>query len=99
MNKEDLTFEIEKDGLVYKCDVTMVIPNSNNEDEPYVVFTTYEMDDKGEFLEYYGKLIGNEEEYSITTDITNEEKRYIDELRGDEIVSYVNTTIEENIDD
>ncbi len=99
MNKEDLTFEIEKDGLNYKCDVTMVIPNDKNDDEPYVIFTTYEMDDKGEFLEYYGKLISNGEEYSVTTDLTKEEKKYIDELREDEIVSYVNTTIEENIDD
>ena len=37
MNKEDLTFEIEKDGLNYKCDVTMVIPNDKNDDEPYVL--------------------------------------------------------------
>ncbi len=94
MNIDDLSFEIEDGGRVYKCDVLEVIPNKDNKDEPYVVYTNYDLDDDDNFIKRYGKLVMIDGEFNINTELSREEMKYIDITREDEIVKYVNETIE-----
>ena len=95
MDIEDLSFEVEIDGKIYKCDVLEVIPNSKNSDEPYVVYTNYDLDENDEFLKFYGRLTEENDQFNIETNLTEEEMNYIDITREDEIVKYVNDSIQD----
>lgn len=93
MNKEDFRFEVEKDGILFKCDILEIIPNNSNKEEPYIIYTTYELDENGDFLEYFGKLIEENGDFSVFTELTKDEIKYIEETRKDEMVKYVNNTL------
>lgn len=99
MNFDDLSFEIETNGRKYKCDILEVVPNDKNSDEPYVVFTNYDLDENDNFREMYGKLISINDEFNIDTELSDEEIKYIDTTREDEIVKYVNSAIEDAINE
>ena len=56
MKYEDLSFTVKYDnGEELINDITAVIPNPKNNEEPYVTFTDYTIDEKGEFNTYYSK--------------------------------------------
>ena len=100
MKYEDLSF-ITKDenGEELINDITAVVPNINNSEEPYVVYTDYTLDSNGEFIKKYGRLMKEKENYYIETNLNFDEIDYINKTLNDEIVKYVNDTIEENLYD
>lgn len=98
MKYDDLSFEVEENGVVLKCDILEVIPNKNNSEEPYVIYTDYSLDDNDEFKEKYGKLVTNNDNYYIEVNLSSEEIKIIEESRDNEIIHYVNDIISENIE-
>ena len=99
MKYEDLSFNItNKDGIEVESDITCVIPNEENQEEPYVIFTDYTLDENDEFVEQYGKIIEVEGDYilKVVTDPAIIKK--IKELSEDEIVQYVNKEVQDNIE-
>ncbi len=98
MKYEDLSFNfINKDGMEVICDITEVIPNPDNEDEPFVKFTDYTLDENDEFVVMYGKIITENEESKLELIEDQNLIKKIDELANDETVKYVNDQIQENI--
>lgn len=100
MKYDDLSFTIKnKDGLDVICDITSVVPNEENEQEPYVVFTDYMMDEDNKFVYQYGKVVNVDGDYILKViDDENVVNKIKDQLK-DEIVDYVNTQIQENMND
>lgn len=95
MKYEDLSFTIkDSKGEDVICDVKKVIPI---EEETYVVFTNYFLDENDEFIMYYGKVneVNEEFQLEVITDETIINK--IKEMENDEIVSYVNEQVQENL--
>ena len=100
MKYEDLSFTIKyENGEELINDITAVIPNQYNREEPYVIFTDYTLDDNDEFNIYYGKLIKNHNRYDLSTDLTEDEIQYIKFSSEEEITKYVNDTIQDNLTD
>lgn len=98
MKYEDLSFNIIKeDGTEVGYDILAVIPNKEHSEKPYVIFTDYTFDENDEFVEYYGQVIETNGEYELQTinDETTIDK--IKEGLKDEVVSYVNNQIQENM--
>ena len=99
MKYEDLSFTtVNEDGVEVICDITMIIPNSKNSEEPYVMYTDYTLDNNDEFVEKYGKIMNVEGDYVLKT-IT--EESIIDEIKkeaDDEIVKYVNKEVQDNLE-
>lgn len=99
MNKKDLSFITkDKNGVEVINDILMVIPNEKNKNEPYVIYTNYDLDENDEFINYYAILKKENDSYYLDTNISDEEKDYILKMKKDEIVSSVNQIIGENID-
>ncbi len=99
MKYEDLSFTIKnKEGLDVICDIVSVVPNDDG-DEPYVVFTDYLMDENDEFIMQYGKLVKVDDDYVLK--VVDDEKviELIKEKLQDEIVDYVNKSVQENLHD
>ena len=99
MKYEDLSFTIKnKEGLDVICDIVSVVPNDDG-DEPYVVFTDYLMDENDEFITQYGKLVKVDDDYVLK--VVDDEKviELIKEKLQDEIVDYVNKSVQENLHD
>ena len=98
MDVKDLSFDvINEDGVELTCDVLSVVPNEDNADEPYVVFTDYLLDDNDEFSLQFGKLIKNNEEYQLQR---VEDSNVISKIRDqltDDIVKYVNNGVLDNL--
>ncbi|MDD4624551.1 MAG: hypothetical protein PHX40_04190 [Bacilli bacterium] len=94
---EDLSFVVkDEDGEGYICDVVSIIPNEENNSEPYVIFTDYFLDENNEFILQYGKLIKENDE-DVLKPITDDNLiNKIKEQSKDEIVSYVNQQILES---
>ncbi len=98
MKYEDLSFTIKYDnGEELINDVTAVIPNKTNPEEPYVTFTDYTLDAYGDFNTFYGKLIQDKDGYHLSTTLTKEEVKYIKINAEEEITKYVNDTIQDNL--
>jgi hypothetical protein len=98
MKYEDLSFKVTLDnGEEIECDIVSVVPNPNNKEEPFVVFTDYLLDENNEFVLQYGKVIKENDEYVLKT--VNDESviDLIKEQLTDEIVDNVNEQINENI--
>lgn len=100
MNYEDLSFTtIDEDGEERINDITKVVPNMKNSDEPYVVYTNYSLDDHDEFINQYGRVIEENGQFMLETNLTKEEIAYIEEMLQDEVVQYVNDALEEALND
>lgn len=100
MKREDLSFKTkDENGEEVINDILSVIPNSKNSDEPYVVYTDYDLDDNDEFIKHYAKLVKTNDQFSLLTNLTEEEIKYINNSLEDEIVKYVNDTIGDNINE
>ena len=98
MKYDDLSFEVEEDGKTFKCDILEVIPNKQNSEEPYVVYTNYMLDDQDQFVKKYGRLVKLDEEFYIETHVSDEEIQYIHNMEKEEVVEYVNQTIQEALE-
>lgn len=100
MKYEDLAFTIKyENGEELINDITSVVVNENNKEEPYIVYTDYTLDENDEFNEYYARLIKKEDEYELERNLTAEEIRYIKINKDEEITKYVNNTIIETLTD
>ena len=98
MKYDDLSFTIKNDkNEDIVCDIISVVPNDENEEEPYVVFTDYMLDSNNDFIMQYGKVIEIDGNFILKT--INEEA-IIDKIKNalnDDIISYVNEQIQDNI--
>ena len=98
MKYEDLSFTTtNKDGLEVICDILAVIPNPTNNEEPYVIYTDYTLDENDEFVKQYGKVIEVEGEFVLKTIEDEKTIELIKHEAEDETVKYVNEQIQENI--
>lgn len=98
MKYEDLSFTtVNEMGKEVINDVIGVVPNLKNAEQPYVIFSDYQLDDNGEFVKHYGKLIKFNDNFGIETKLVQGEIEYIEKSMQDDIVKYVNDTIEENL--
>lgn len=96
MNKEDLSFTLtNEDGQEMINDIISIVPNPNNNEEPYIMFTDYRLDDSDEFIVQYGKLQKKKEEFFILTELRNDEIEYIKKMQEDDIIKHVNDAIGE----
>ena len=100
MKYEDLSF-ITKDEDENELinDIIAVVPNINNSEQPFIVYTDYTLEENDEFIKKFGKLMIENEKYYIETNLISEEIDYINKSLNDEIVKYVNDTIGENLYD
>ena len=99
MKLEDLSFTtVNKDGIEMICDILTVVPNPENKEEPYVIYTDYTLDDNDEFVNSYGKIVEDNGEFVLRT-ITDEKTiNIIMREAEDEVVKYVNKEIQDNIE-
>lgn len=98
MKYEDLSFNIiYENGEELINDITAVVVDEKNEEEPYVTFTDYTLQDDGEFNTYYGKLTKKGDEYTLNRNLTYDEIGYIKRNLNEEITKYVNDTIQDNL--
>ena len=98
MKYEDLSFTVKyTNGEEVINDITAVIPNPESENEPYVTYTDYSIDDNDEFRTYYGKLSNKNGIPIITRDISENEIIFIKDSLKDEIVKSVNDVIMDNL--
>ena len=100
MKYDDLSFTVKNDaGLDVICDIISVVPNEENKEEPYVVFTDYMLDDDNDFVMQYGKIMEIDGE-SVLKRIEDETiVNRIKEALKDDIVDYVNSQVRESLDD
>ena len=99
MKYEDLSFKVTNDdGIETICDITAVVPNEENKEEPYVVFTDYMLDDNDEFVMQYGKIIEIDGDYVLKKVEDENVVSKIKEALKDEVVEYVNSQVQENLD-
>ena len=100
MKYEDLSFTITNDnGMEVICDIVSVVPNDENKEEPYVVFTDYMLDNNNEFVMQYGKVIEVDGEYVLKRIEDEQVVNKIKEALKDEVVDYVNRQVQENMDE
>lgn len=100
MKYEDLSFTVKNsEGNDVICDIVSVVPNNDNPDEPYVVFTDYMLDENDEFVMQYGKVIEVDGDFVLKTVEDSNVIEMIKEALTDDIVSYVNEQVQENIHD
>ena len=100
MKYEDLSFTLTNDeGMEVVCDITSVVPNEENKEEPYVVFTDYRLDENDEFVMQYGKLIEIDGDYVLKRIEDESIVNKIKEALKDEVVEYVNSQVQENLNE
>jgi len=69
MENELLSFDMKiEDGQDVVCEVTTIVPNEDNPDEPYVVFTDNRLDENNNYIMQYGKLVNGQTELIIIDD-------------------------------
>ena len=99
MKYEALSFTVTDDnGEEITCDILSVVPNPKDEDSPFVVFTDYLLDENDEFIMQYGKLIKEGEDYNLVGVEDPKDVDYIKDSLKDEIVSYVNKAVQDNLE-
>ena len=98
MKYEDLSFTLtDDDGEEVTCDIISVVPNEMDEDKPYVVFTDYMLDDNDEFIMQYGQLVKENDEYTLVRVDDPKVIDLIEDSLKDDIVSYVNKAVQDNL--
>ena len=100
LNNKDLSFDvISINGKKITCDVLSVIPNDENKNEPYVVFTDYLLDENDNFILRFGKIVEENGEYRLSGVHDRDTIRKIREQLEDETVSSVNKQFQDSLDD
>ena len=100
MKYKDLSFDVvNDDGIEVQCDILSIVPNKENKNEPYVVFTDYMLDENDEFVLQFGKVIEEDGEYKLQKETDTNIIRKIREQLTDDIVSYVNKQVQDNINE
>ena len=100
MKYEDLSFEIKnEDGLEVECDILSIVPNEENKNEPFVVFTDYMLDENDEFVLQFGKVVEENGNYLLEKVEDKDTVMKIREQLTDDIVSYVNKAVQDNLNE
>ena len=100
MKYEDLSFEVvNDDGLEVECDILSIVPNEENKNEPFVVFTDYMLDENDEFVLQFGKVIEEDGKYLLEKVNDKDTVMKIREQLTDDIVSYVNKAVQDNLNE
>jgi len=98
MKYEDLSFTLtDENGEEITCDIVSVVPNEQDEDSPYVVYTDYMLDENNEFVLEYGKLVKDGEDFTIVKVDDPKEVELIKDGLKDDITAYVNKSVQENL--
>ena len=98
MKYEDLSFTVTNDDRIeVECDILSVVPNEDNKEEPYVVFTDYMLDEDDEFSLQFGKIVEENGEYALKSINDPAIIKLIREQLTDDIVSYVNEQVQNNL--
>ena len=91
INYKDLSFDVKNSsGEELTCDILSIVPNEENKNEPFVVFTDYLLDENDDFILHFGKIMEENGEYQLLEIEDIETIQKIKEQLGDEIVSRVN---------
>ena len=99
MKYKDLSFTVKDElGEDIVCDILSVLPNEENENESYVVFTDYMLDENNEFIMQYGKVIEESGEFKLLKVEDPKEIELIKDGLKDDIVSYVNKAVQDNLE-
>ncbi len=100
INYKDLSFTVtNEEGEETICDVLSVVPNEENKNEPYVVFTDYLLDKNDEFVLQFGRVIEENGEYKLMgIEDTNIIKKIREQLEND-VVSFVNKQFQDSLND
>ena len=100
MKYEDLSFEVlNDDGIEVECDILSIVPNENNQNEPFVVFTDYMLDEDDEFVLQFGKVVEENGKYLLERVNDKDTIMKIREQLTDDIVSYVNKQVQDNLNE
>ena len=100
IKNKDLSFDIKtQDGEEVTCDILSVVPNEENKNEPYIVFTDYLLDENDEFILHFGKIMERDGEYQLLGIEDIETIQKIKEQLSDEIVSRVNKQFQDFLDE
>ena len=100
MKYKDLSFDVvNDDGIEVQCDILSIVPNEDNKNEPYVVFTDYMLDENDEFVLQFGKVIEENGEYKLQKINDTEIIKEIRSQLTDDVVSYVNKQVQDSIDE
>ena len=90
----DLTFYVEKNGEIIKCDIISMIPGENN-NETYIAFTDYIENENGPSIQY-AKIVKQDDNYSIEEfddDIILEQ---LQDKMNEDIVKFIKENMENN---
>ena len=100
MKYKDLSFDVvNDDGIEVQCDILSIVPNKENKNEPYVVFTDYMLDENDEFILQFGKVMEEDGEYKLQKETDTNIIKEIRQQLKDDIVSYVNKQVQDNINE
>ncbi|MBQ6135163.1 MAG: hypothetical protein IJI60_02475 [Bacilli bacterium] len=100
IKNKDLSFDIKtQDGEEMTCDILSVVPNEENKNEPYIVFTDYLLDENDEFILHFGKIMERDGEYQLLGIEDIKTIQRIKEQLSDEIVSRVNKQFQDFLDE
>ena len=100
IKNKDLSFDIKtQDGEEMTCDILSVVPNEENKNEPYIVFTDYLLDENDDFILHFGKIMERDGEYQLLGIEDIETIQKIKEQLSDEIVSRVNKQFQDFLDE
>lgn len=98
MDYKDLSFNtITENGTEIQCDILSIVPNEENKNEPYIVFTDYMLDEDGEFVLQFAKMVEEDGQYRLEKVVEKDIIVNIREQLTDDIVSYVNKQVQDNI--
>ena len=92
MKYEDLEFTIIYDGEEITCSILSLIPKDDI--ESYVVFTDHSLDEEGNLILKYGRLIKDNGEYELMAGITPNELDLIKKGFEDDLHDFANYIIE-----
>lgn len=99
MKYENMSFKAEdEDGNLITYDILSVVPNEEDEESPYVIFTDYMLEDDDDFIMQYGKIIKQGDDFAVQPIF---DKLLIDRIKvesQDVVTNYVNNQVQSNIE-
>ncbi len=100
INYKDLSFDIKDfKGGTLTCDILSVVPNEENKNEPFIVFTDYLLDENDEFILHFGKIMEKNGEYQLLGIEDRETIQKIQEQLKDDTVSRVNKQFQDFLEE
>lgn len=92
MLEDDLKFNINVDGKEIECNI---ISMSKIDDHSFgVLFTDNEIDENGNIIIKYGKMISNDDEFDLVADLNESELENIKGLFAKDLNNLINKYIE-----